>query len=58
MLSSYEVVDGFPCTLLSNAKHPIHENKASHFYTELESEKDCSGYWEVALLEIDFMKSW
>ena len=58
MLSSYEVVDGFPCTILSNAKHPIHENKTSHFYTELESEKDCSGYWEVALLEIDFMKSW
>lgn len=53
-----DVIDGFSVTLLSNTPHPVHENKISHFYTELPIDKECRGYWEVALLEIDFPKSW
>lgn len=51
--------EGFYLILPSNVISNRHKNKTSHFYTDLpiplELDKD---KWEVALVEIDFPRSW
>lgn len=52
-------LNDFYVTLPSNVTSKVHNNKTSHFFTELpkpiELDKES---WEVALVEIDYPRSW
>ena len=48
---------GYFCSLISNVPHPTRQNSTSHFVTQI-STAYFKGYWEVALIETDFEKSW
>ena len=49
---------GFYIHLPSNNIHTSRENKTSHFFTELPTELDFTGHWEVGLAEVDIPISW
>ena len=49
----------FYITLPSNVPSKFHENKTSHFFTELPQPIELNKEnWEVALVEIDYPRSW
>lgn len=52
-------LNDFYLTLPSNVSSKFHDNKTSHFYTELPKPIEFKkNNWEVALVEIDYPRSW